>query len=348
MNNRNIESIKKLTSPYELKNNLNLKYEDRIFIEQARENINNIINGNINKKLIIIGPCSVHDYEQCLDYAKQLKSMSDKFSNLYIVIRLYFEKPRTIAGWKGFLYDPDLNETNDISKGLEQTRKLLLEITKLRLPIATEFLDTIIPQYIDDLISWGCIGARTVESQLHRQLASGLSMNIGFKNRTDGNIDIAINGMLSARHAHSFLGIDMNGCASIVNTSGNENTCIVLRGGGGVSNLNASEVLNTVAKLESNNCNKSIIFDLSHDNTLIDGKKDYKQQIANVDILLKYWNNHWQYRFENVKGVMIESNINEGKQCISDNLKYGVSITDGCISLDDTYECLKKIDLCNN
>jgi len=348
MNNKNIESIKKLITPYELKNQLNLKYEDRIFIEDARIKINDIINGHCEKKLVVVGPCSVHNYEECIDYAKQLKKMSEEFDNLYIVIRLYFEKPRTIAGWKGFLYDPDLDETNNISIGLEKTRKLLLEITQMRLPIATEFLDTIIPQYIDDLISWGCIGARTVESQLHRQLASGLSMSIGFKNRTDGNIDIAINGMLSAKNPHSFLGIDINGCASIVNTSGNKNTCIVLRGGGGEQNLTGDKVINILEKLNKNKCNNSIIIDMSHDNSIINGKKDYKQQIYNVDMICKYWKNHWKEYFKNVKGVMIESNINEGKQNINKSLKYGVSITDGCINLEDTYKCLKMMNIsCN-
>ena len=165
MNNINIESIRKLITPYELKNELNLKYEDRQFIEDSRIKINNIINNRSDKMLVIVGPCSIHNYNECIEYAKKLKEMSDEFENLYVVIRIYVEKPRTVGGWKGFLYDPDLNETNNISDGLEKTRKLLLEITKLNIPIATEFLDTILPQYIDDLISWGCIGARTVKNQ---------------------------------------------------------------------------------------------------------------------------------------------------------------------------------------
>lgn len=342
MNNRNIESIKKLVSPYELKNDINLKYEDRIFIEKSREEINDIVNGKNNKKLVIVGPCSVHNYEQCLEYAKCLKEMSKEMTNLYIVMRMYVEKPRTIGGWKGFLYDPDLNESNDISKGLVMTRKLLLEITKLKLPIATEFLDTIIPQYIDDLICWGCIGARTVESQLHRQLASGLSICIGFKNRTDGNVDVAINGMLSAKNKHSFLGVDINGSASIVNTNGNNNTGIVLRGGSCGKNLDSDSIKKVISKLEKANCNKSVILDVSHDNSFVNSKKDYKEQINNIEYICNelILNN----RINEIKGVMIESNIKEGKQIISDNLKYGVSITDGCISLEDTYECLKKMD----
>jgi len=339
MNNINIESIKKLVTPYELKNELNLKYEDRQFIENSRIEINNIINDKSNKMLVIVGPCSIHKYEECIEYAKKLKDVTEEFVNIYIVIRLYVEKPRTINGWKGFLYDPDLNETNNISKGLEMTRKLLIEITRLKLPIATEFLDTIIPQYIDDLISWGCIGARTVESQLHRQLASGLSISIGFKNRTDGNIDVAINGMLSSKNPHSFLGIDINGNASIVNTTGNNNTCLVLRGGDGKKNLYLDNILDVVKKLNIMECNKNIIIDVSHDNSIKEGKKDYKEQINNINIINNFIN-----KTENIKGIMIESNINEGKQNISDNLKYGVSITDGCINLNDTFECLKMLE----
>jgi len=219
MNNINISYIEKLDSPYEIKNKLNLTYEDMLFIEKSRKDLEEIlINNNKNKIIIIVGPCSIHNYEECLEYAKFIKESIEKYKNLFIIMRLYFEKPRTIKGWKGYLYDPDLDNTNDIKKGIYNTRKLLLEITKMKIPIATEFLDTIIPQYIDDLITWGCIGARTVESQLHRQLASGLSMAIGFKNRTDGDIEVPINGMLSAQNNHTFLGININGAASIINT----------------------------------------------------------------------------------------------------------------------------------
>lgn len=342
MNNINIESIKKLETPYEIKNNYNINYDDILFINESRNTINNIINGNSNKKIIIVGPCSIHDYHQCITYAKFIQKCISEFSNIFIVIRLYFEKPRTIKGWKGFLYDPDLDNTNDISKGLIMTRKLLIEITKMRIPIATEFLDTIIPQYIDDLISWGCIGARTVESQLHRQLASGLSMAIGFKNRTDGNKDIAINAMLASKEKHSFLGVNINGRASIVNTNGNTNTCIVLRGDCNNGHNFDSENINITKKmLNEKNLNESIIVDVSHDNTLINNKKNYKEQINNVEIIL----NMWKSNDHTICGIMIESNINEDKQSINDKpLKYGISITDGCINIEDTYDLLKNIN----
>lgn len=341
MNNINVNSIKKLKTPYEIKNEFNINYEDTLFINNSRNTINNILCGKSKKKIIIVGPCSIHNYEECLNYAKELKKNINNFSNLYIVIRLYFEKPRTINGWKGFLYDPELNSSNKIDEGLIKTRKLLIEITKMRIPIATEFLDTIIPQYIDDLISWGCIGARTVESQLHRQLASGLSMAIGFKNRTDGNKIIAINGMLSCKEPHSFLGVDINGCASIINTNGNKNTCIVLRGDCiNGNNFNTSNIVETKLLLEKNNLNKSIIIDTSHDNTLCDGKKNFKKQIDNC----KYISNEWKIN-QNIVGLMIESNINEGKQNIEKKpLEYGISITDGCINLEDTINILGELN----
>ena len=341
MNNINVNSIKKLKTPYEIKNEFNINYEDILFINNCRSTINNILCGKNKKKIIIVGPCSIHNYEECLNYAKELKKNINNFSNLYIVIRLYFEKPRTINGWKGFLYDPELNNSNKIDEGLIKTRKLLIEITKMRIPIATEFLDTIIPQYIDDLISWGCIGARTVESQLHRQLASGLSMAIGFKNRTDGNKIIAVNGMLSCKEPHSFLGIDINGSASIINTNGNKNTCIVLRGDCiNGNNFNTSSIVETKLLLEKNNLNKSIIIDTSHDNTLCDGKKNFKKQIENCE----YISNEWKIS-KNIIGLMIESNINEGKQNIEKKpLEYGISITDGCINLEDTINILNELN----
>ena len=342
MNNINVNSIKKLVTPYELKNELNINYDDILFINESRNTINNIITNNVNKKIIIVGPCSIHNYEQAKVYATFIKKCIDNYKNIFIIMRVYFEKPRTIKGWKGYLYDPDLNNTNDISLGLHNTRKLLVELTKMRIPIATEFLDTIIPQYVDDLISWGCIGARTVESQLHRQLASGLSMCIGFKNRTDGDKNIAINAMLSAKEPHSFLGVNINGRASIVNTRGNKNTCIVLRGDcNNGMNFNKEHILITESLLNKNNLNKGIIVDLSHDNTICNGVKNYKQQINNIDIILDLYKEN----INNICGFMLESNINEGKQSINNiPLEYGVSITDGCINMEETNAILKKIN----
>ena len=343
MNNINISSLEKLNTPYNIKNELNISYDDFIFIQKSRNKINEYLNNtnNINNKLVIfVGPCSVHNYEECIEYAKFIKKSIEKYKNLYIVMRLYFEKPRTTKGWKGYLYDPLLDNSNNIKLGIYNTRKLLIEITKMRIPIATEFLDTIIPQYIDDLITWGCIGARTVESQLHRQLASGLSMFIGFKNRTDGNIDVAINAMISANEQHSFLGIDINGKASIVHTNGNKNTAIILRGSTSNNNINIDTLKYTKELLEKNNLNNNIIIDLSHGNTILDGIKNYKKQIDNVNLLLLL-----KKEFSNISGLMIESNINENNQDINNKpLKYGVSITDKCINIIDTDNIFKLLN----
>ena len=328
--NINISKIDELITPCDLKSCHNISHDDELFIASSRNTIINIMNKNINKKIIIVGPCSIHNYKQTLDYAKFLKVIQSKYTNLFIVMRVYFEKPRTVNGWKGFLYDPDLDESNKIDKGLKLTRKILVELTKMRIPIATEFLDTIIPQYIDDIISWGCIGARTSESQLHRQLSSGLSIPIGFKNSTSGDIDIAINGCLSANVPHSFLGININGKASIVHTKGNPHTSIVLRG----------------SKIDGNNINqdnilkyKNIFIDVSHDNTLYDGNKDYTRQLDNIKLIIKLIKNNSNIN-TNIDGIMIESNLKSGSQSISNNLKYGISITDKCINTSDTEEIL--------
>ena len=335
MNNINVNYLEKLTSPYDIKNELNITYEDGLFIQESRNNINKYLNknDNLNNKLVMfVGPCSVHNYDECIEYAKFIKKSINEYKNLFIVMRLYFEKPRTTKGWKGYLYDPTLDNSNNIKLGIYNTRKLLIEITKMKIPIATEFLDTIIPQYIDDLITWGCIGARTVESQLHRQLASGLSMFIGFKNRTDGDIDIAANAMISAGDTHSFLGIDINGKASIIHTNGNKNTAIILRGSTLEDNINTKTLEYTTEVLNKNNLNNNIIIDLSHGNTLDAGKKNYKKQIDNVNSILLL-----KKKFINIKKLMIESNINEDNQNINNKpLKYGVSVTDKCININDT------------
>jgi len=343
MNNINVNYLEKLISPYNIKNELNITYKDGLFIQESRNILNRYLNNNniSEKKLVIfVGPCSVHNYEECIEYAQFIKKSIEKYQNLFIVMRLYFEKPRTTKGWKGYLYDPTLDNSNNIKLGIYNTRKLLIEITKMRIPIATEFLDTIIPQYIDDLITWGCIGARTVESQLHRQLASGLSMFIGFKNRTDGNIDIAINAMISASEEHSFLGIDINGKASIIHTNGNNNTAVVLRGSTLEDNINVETLEYTTNILNKYYLNNNIIIDLSHGNTLKDGQKNYKKQIDNVNSILLL-----KKQFTNISGLMIESNINEDNQNINNKpLKYGVSITDKCININDTDNIFKLLN----
>ncbi len=347
MNNININSIEKLQSPYDLKNQFPINYEDILFIQESRNEINKLIkinsDNNINRKILVIcGPCSIHNYNSCIEYAEFIKKIQSQFKNLYIVMRMYFEKPRTIDGWKGFLYDPEINNTNKIDKGLVLTRKLLIEVTKMRIPIATEFLDTIIPQYIDDLVSWGCIGARTTESQLHRQLASGLSIPIGFKNGTNGNHDIAINACLSSKNPHIFLGVDINGQASIIRTSGNKNTCIVLRGSKEKGNNIKKEIIDDIlSKNKNKNLNAGIIIDVSHDNTIINEIKDYNRQINNIETIIDILSENKNI----INGIMIESNIKDGNQSIETELEYGKSITDKCINIEKTYSILERLNL---
>ena len=264
--NLNIDSIDSIF-PYSIKNDIPVSQELTNKIINWRNITSKIISGEDNRLITIVGPCSIHDPQAAIEYAKYLIKMKDRFKDqLFIVISLYFEKPRTINGWKGFLYDPDLNSSNKIDEGLIKTRKLLIEITKMRIPIATEFLDTIIPQYIDDLISWGCIGARTVESQLHRQLASGLSMPIGFKNGTGGSLDIAVDAVISSQYKHCFLGIDESGKAAIVNTKGNKDTHIILRGGKNGPNFDHVSIMH-LKKLTNGKINNKVIVDCSHGNS---------------------------------------------------------------------------------
>ena len=247
-------------------------------------------------------------------------------------MRVYFEKPRTCLGWKGFIYDPYLDESNKISEGIIAARKLLIEITKMNVPIGLEFLDTITPQYLADLVSWGAIGARTTESQIHRQLASGLSMPIGFKNLTDGNVDKAIEGMKSASYPHAFLGIDNEGRTSLIETLGNPYSHIILRGGDNKTNYNEDYLI----ELNKKNLSRKFVIDCSHGNS----EKDFKRQV----LVAIYVRRLHLLRNYNIGGIMLESNINEGSQKITSDLKYGVSVTDGCISWNDTKYLLEILD----
>jgi 3-deoxy-7-phosphoheptulonate synthase len=327
-NNININNIKPVNNPQFIKSKSILNKEDYEFINDSRETIKNILDGKDDRLLVVVGPCSIHNYNSAIEYASLLSEL--KFNNLFIVMRVYFEKPRTSVGWKGFIYDPDLDNSNNINKGLSLARSLLEEITKLRIPIGVEFLDTITPQYLADLVSWGAIGARTTESQIHRQLASGLSMPIGFKNLTDGNIEKAINGIKSANNPHTFLGIDESGIASIVETKGNNYSHLILRGGNDKPNYDI-DIISNLPKLD-----KKIIIDCSHDNSC----KNYKRQ----ELVALYVMRLKMLKGLNIGGIMIESNINEGKQELSNNLKYGVSITDGCISFITTLTLLNYLD----
>lgn len=331
--NTNINNIYEVSSPEKVISNDKIKPviitdEDYKFIANSRNTIQNILDGNDNRLLVIVGPCSIHNYGSAIEYAKLLSEQ--KFKNLFVVMRVYFEKPRTSVGWKGFIYDPDLDGTNNIHKGIVLARGLLEEITKLRIPIGVEFLDTMTPQYLADLVSWGAIGARTTESQIHRQLASGLSMPIGFKNLTDGNIEKAINAIKCATLPHTFLGINSKGVASVVETKGNPYSHLILRGGSNKPNYD----FDTISSLSQ--LHKKIIIDCSHDNSC----KNYKRQmlVALHIMRLRLLHNL------NIGGIMLESNLFEGRQDLSQHLKYGISVTDPCLSWETTNKLLHYMD----
>ena len=332
--NTRIIDRKKVPAPYELVNKYPISEDISKLVYGTRTEISQILHDKDDRIFVVVGPCSIHDPISALEYAKKLSEENKKFhKNLLVVMRVYFEKPRTTVGWKGLINDPDINETFDIAKGVEIARKLLIDIAELGLPAGTEFLDPISPQYVTDVISWGAIGARTAESQIHRELASGLSCPIGIKNSTDGALKAAIDGIQAANHSHVFLGATKEADIAMLKTSGNNDSHIILRGGK-VPNYDADSVENTLIALREAEVNESIMIDASHGNS----QKQFKQQIPVIDSIcsqIKYNNN--------IKGVMIESHLNEGNQKITDNLKYGQSITDGCMGWDDTVMCLKML-----
>jgi len=330
----NINKIKTLPSPNELIKEFPLDNDDYLFIENARSEIKNLLSNNTDKLLVIIGPCSIHNLELAIDYANSIKIFQHENPNLFIVMRVYFEKPRSRHGWKGFIYDPDLDESYNIHKGIKLARELLVKLTKLRIPVGCEFLDTISPQYLADTVSWGAIGARTSESQIHRQLASGLSMPIGFKNLTDGDYKKAIDGLLSARYPHHFLGIDYDGKACHISTKGNQYSHLILRGGT-TPNYYQKDVEEIINELNKEKITTGIIIDCSHGNS----QKEYLKQILVACSIKRLVNLD---NFKMIKGVMIESNIFQGNQKLNFPLKYGVSITDGCIDIY-TSKCILNI-----
>lgn len=331
--NLRIAELKKLVSPAELCNALPLNAVLTEKVLADRKAVRDIIHLQDSRLLVVIGPCSIHDPKAALDYAQRLAALAEKVKEHYfIVMRVYFEKPRTTIGWKGFINDPHLDDSCDMEYGLHTARKLMLDITALGLPIATEFLDPIVPQYTADLVSWSAIGARTTESQTHREMASGLSMPVGFKNATDGNIQVAINAIESAGIPHSFLGIDQDGRTAVVKTTGNPNTHLVLRGGDKQPNFKVPEVTYAACKLEAAGLDPSLMVDCSHANA---GKVARNQ--------IQVWEDILQQRAKGgcpITGAMIESFIEEGNQRISGELKYGLSITDPCIDWATTEQML--------
>ena len=310
-------------------------------VENTRRTIHDIMRGKDDRLLVIIGPCSIHDVPAALDYARRLQKLRETYSDtLEVVMRVYFEKPRTTVGWKGLINDPYLDESCRIDEGLRIARQLLIEINRLGLPAASEFLDVISPQYIGDLISWGAIGARTTESQVHRELASGLSAPIGFKNGTDGNLKIATDAIQAASRGHHFLSVHKNGQVAIVHTSGNEDCHVILRGGK-APNYDEASVQAACRDLEAAHLRPTVMVDCSHANS---SKKHEKQLEVVREIARQMAAGSTQ-----VFGVMIESNIHEGAQKFTPGkddpaqLEYGKSITDACIGWDDSIQALQVL-----
>ena len=333
--NTRIIDRKKVPAPYELVNKYPINDEISKLVYGTRNEISQILHDKDDRIFVVVGPCSIHDPQSAIEYAKKLSNENKNFSeNLLVIMRVYFEKPRTTVGWKGLINDPDINETYNIAKGVEMARKLLIEIAELGLPAGTEFLDPISPQYVTDVISWGAIGARTAESQIHRELASGLSCPIGIKNGTDGGLKAAIDGIQAANHSHVFLGATKEADIAMLKTAGNNDTHIILRGGK-EPNYDLESVNSTLTALREAEVNESIMIDASHGNS----QKKFKQQIPVIESISDQILNG----NDNIKGVMIESHLNEGNQKISESLKYGQSITDACMGWEDTVMCLEML-----
>ena len=334
----NVISTEPLVSPVGLVNELPLTEDVEATVLDGRRQIQAILRGDDERFMVISGPCSVHDENAAIEYAHRLKSLQDDLSDrMLIVMRVYFEKPRTTVGWKGMIYDPYLNDTFDIGEGLRRARSMLLRIGEMGIYTATEFLDPIVPQYLAGLISWAAIGARTTESQTHRQMASGLSMPVGFKNGTDGDAQIAVDAMVSARSEHAFLGIDHYGQTCVVHTKGNPYGHLVLRGGKDGPNYSHEAIAAAQALCDKVNAPSQLLVDCSHGNS----NKDYtRQNIALHSIIEQRIAGN-----AGIIGCMMESNLNPGSQSINGSLSdlaYGVSVTDSCIGWDETEELLRE------
>jgi 3-deoxy-7-phosphoheptulonate synthase len=338
LENLNIEAFDLMPAPEEVHARVPLseKASDTVFA--GRETIKRILDRKDSRLFVVVGPCSIHDPVAGYDYAQRLKRLADELSDtFYLVMRVYFEKPRTSVGWKGFINDPRMDDSFHIEEGMEKARAFLLQVTELGLPTATEALDPIAPQYLGDLISWTAIGARTSESQTHREMASGLSTPVGFKNGTDGNIDVAINALRSCARPHSFLGINRQGRSTVVRTRGNAYAHIVLRGGGGRANYDTVCISMTEKSLLEAKFAPNIVVDCSHANSF---KDPYLQPLVMSDCVHQIREGN-----QSIVGMMIESNIEGGNQPIPDDLsklKYGCSVTDPCIDWSTTETMMRK------
>ncbi|MBW8001606.1 MAG: 3-deoxy-7-phosphoheptulonate synthase [Planctomycetes bacterium] len=336
--NLNIVCFKPLITPEELKKELPETDEVAHVVASSRKNIQRILTNKDNRRLIITGPCSLHDREATLEYAGKLRKLQDQVSDkVLLIMRAYFEKPRTTLGWKGMLYDPYLDNSYDIEEGFRRARGLLVAIAQIGLPTATEFLDPIVPQYIADLVSWAAIGARTSESQIHRQMASGLSMPVGFKNSMEGNMITAMDAIKAALSSHSFMGIDGNGKVIIAETRGNKYCHLVMRGGTSGPNYSSENVAFAKILLQKAGISSGIIIDCSHANS----DKDYRQQRkAFLDVTEQI-----RQGDKIIAGLMLESFLCEDNQPFDKpkNLKYGISVTDKCVSWKETEELIRYL-----
>lgn len=333
-----VHELTPLIAPRVLKERLPTNPASRQTVYEARETVKAIMRGDDRRMLAIVGPCSIHDPEAALEYARRLSEAHQRYRDrLFIIMRAYLEKPRTTIGWRGLINDPHIDGSFDMNAGLTTARDLLLRIHTMGLPAATEMLDPISPQYIDDVVSFAAIGARTVESQTHRAMASGLSMPVGYKNSTDGSIQVAVDAIVSARHPHSFLGIDHDGISSVVKTTGNPDGVVILRGSRARTNYDPESVAFAEQRMRAASLRPAVMIDCSHANSGYDHKQQpvvwrsvLEQHLANNDAVI---------------GLMIESNLHEGKQPIPadlSQLRYGVSITDACVGWETTERMLAE------
>ncbi len=333
----NVESTEPLISPVGLVEELPLTPDVEAVVLEGRRQIQAVLRGDDPRFMVITGPCSIHDEVAGIEYAERLKELQEELSDrILFVMRVYFEKPRTTVGWKGMIYDPYLNDSFDIGEGLRRARRLLLKVGEMGIYTATEFLDPIVPQYLAGLVSWAAIGARTTESQTHRQMASGLSMPVGFKNGTDGDAQIAVDAMISAQSAHAFLGIDHFGQTCIVHTNGNPYGHLVLRGGRSGPNFGADAISAAQAQLNKAGVLSQLLVDCSHGNS----NKDHTLQNVALNSIIE----QRVAGNADIIGCMLESNLNAGSQslnCPIEELEYGVSVTDACIGWDETEELLR-------
>jgi 3-deoxy-7-phosphoheptulonate synthase len=332
-----ISAVRPLITPALLGESLPVPPEGLYLVEASRAAISKVLHGHDDRLIVVVGPCSVHDHDQALEYARLLHTQAQRLSqDLLVVMRVYFEKPRTTVGWKGYINDPHMDGSFAINEGLEMARRLLLDIVKLGVPVGTEFLDLLSPQFISDLVSWGAIGARTTESPSHRQLASGLSCPVGFKNGTDGGVKVANDAIMAAQSTHAFMGMTKMGQAAIFETRGNADCHIILRGGK-EPNYSAAHVASACALLESAGLRPQVMIDVSHANS----SKQHQRQIAVAHEVAE----QIAAGDSRITGLMIESHLEEGRQDIvaGGTLRYGVSVTDACISMVQTVPVLEAL-----